>query len=89
MKNDIQTALANVRAAKKQMDASQKTFDASQLAYTNMEKRHAIGAVTTLELNTSKNSLDVASNNVTVARYDYLFRIKILEFYLGKPLVIE
>ena len=89
LKNDIQTALANVRAAKKQMDASQKTFDASQLAYTNMEKRHAIGAVTTLELNTSKNSLDVASNNVTVARYDYLFRIKILEFYLGKPLIIE
>ncbi len=89
LKNDIQTALANARNAKKQMEASQKTFVAAQLAYTNMEKRHAIGAVNALDLNTAKNSMDVSANNRTVARYDYLFRLKILEFYLGKPLLIE
>ena len=89
LKNDIQTALANARNAKKQMEASQKTYDAAQLAYVNMEKRHAIGAVNALDLNTAKNNMDVAANNRTVARYDYMFRLKILEFYLGKPLLIE
>jgi outer membrane protein len=89
LKNDIQTALASARNAKKQLEASQKTYDAAQLAYTNMEKRHAIGAVNALELNTAKNSMDVAANNRTQARYDYLFRLKILEFYLGKPLLID
>ncbi len=89
LKNDIQTALANARNGKKQLEASQKTYDAAQLAYTNMEKRHAIGAVNALDLNTAKNNMDVAANNRTVARYDYLFRLKILEFYLGKPLLIE
>jgi outer membrane protein len=89
LKNDIQTALANARNAKKQLEASQKTYDAAQLAYVNMEKRHTIGAVNALDLNTAKNTMDVAANNRTVARYDYLFRLKILEFYVGKPLLLE
>jgi outer membrane protein len=89
LKNDIQTALANARNAKKQLEASQKTYDATQLAFTNTEKRHAIGAVNSLELNTSKTNFDNAVNNRTVARYNYVFRAKILEFYMGKPLLME
>jgi outer membrane protein len=89
LKNDIQTALNNARAARKQLDAAQKTFDATQTAYQNMEKRHALGAVNTLELNTAKNSMDIAENDLVVAKYDYLFRLKIVDFYLGKPLLIN
>lgn len=89
LKNDIQAALSNVKAGKKQLDAAQKTYDASLTAFNNMEKRHAIGAINTLELNTSRSNLDIAANNLTVARYNYLFRIKILEFYLGKPLLLN
>jgi outer membrane protein len=89
LKNDIQTALANARNAKKQLEASQKTYEATQLAFTNTEKRHAIGAVNSLELNTSKTNFDNAVNNRTVARYNYVFRAKILEFYMGKPLLME
>jgi outer membrane protein len=89
LKNDIQTALANARAAKKQLEASQKTNEAAGLAYQNAEKRFALGAINTIELNTAKNNFDVAKNNFTVARYDYLFKVKILEFYLGKPLLMN
>jgi outer membrane protein len=89
LKNDIQTSLANVRAAKKQLEASQKTNEAAALAFQNSEKRYALGAINTIELNTAKNSADIAENNLTVSRYDYLFRIKILEFYLGKPLLMN
>lgn len=89
LKNDIQTSLASVRAAKKQLEASQKTIAASELAFQNAEKRFALGAINTIELNTAKNSFDLARNNLTVARYDYLFRVKILEFYLGKPLLMN
>ncbi|HNG90822.1 MAG TPA: TolC family protein, partial [Saprospiraceae bacterium] len=47
LKNDIQTAIANARAGRKQMEAAQKTLSSLQLAYQNMEKRFAIGAVNT------------------------------------------
>ncbi|MBV6439509.1 MAG: TolC family protein [Haliscomenobacteraceae bacterium CHB4] len=89
LKNDIQTAIANARAARKQLDAAQKTFDATKIAFENTEKRHALGAVNTLDLTTARNNLDIAENDLTVAKYDYLFKLKILDFYEGKPLTMN
>ena len=86
LKNDIQTAIANARSARKQLDASQRTFVAMQTAFGNTEKRHQLGAVNTLELTTAKTNLDNAENDLIVARYDYLFKLKILDFYQGKEL---
>ncbi|MBX2891310.1 MAG: TolC family protein [Saprospiraceae bacterium] len=89
LKNDIQTAIANARAARKQLDAAQKTFDATKIAYENTEKRHQLGAVNTLDLTTARNNLDIAENDLTVARFDYLFKLKILDFYEGKPITLN
>ena len=86
LKNDIQTSIANARAARKQLEAAQKSFDSNQIVYQNTVKRHELGAINTLDLTTAKNNLDIAENELTVARYDYLFKLKILDFYQGKPL---
>lgn len=89
LKNDIQTAIANARAARKQLDAAQKTFDATKIAFENTEKRHQLGAVNTLDLTTARNNLDISENDLTVAKYDYLFKLKILDFYEGKPITLN
>ena len=86
LKNDIQTAIANARAARQQLDAAQKTFDATSIAFQNTEKRHELGAVNVLDLTTAKNNRDIAENDLVVAKYDYLFKLKILDFYEGKEL---
>jgi outer membrane protein len=88
LKNDIQTAIASAKSAKKQLEAAQRTYDATQIAFTNAEKRLGLGAITTIELFTARNNLDIAQNDLTVAKYDYVFRQKILDFYLGKPLTL-
>lgn len=89
LKNDIQTAIANARAASRQLEASQKTFDATNIAFQNTEKRHALGAVNALDLTTARNNRDIAENELVVAKYDYLFKLKILDFYEGKKLTIR
>ncbi len=89
LKNDIQTAIANVRAADKQFEAAQRTLNSTTLAFQNMEKRYTVGAVNTFDLTTSKNNRDNAENDMVVAKYDYLFKMKILDFYLGKPLSLN
>lgn len=89
LKNDIQTAIANARAARQQLDAAQKTFDATSIAFQNTEKRHALGAVNALDLTTAKNNRDIAENDLVVAKYDYLFKLKILDFYEGKELKLN
>ncbi len=86
LKNDIQTAIANARAARLTLDAAQKTFDATDIAYENTVKRHALGTINTLDLTTARNNRDIAETDLTVAKYDYVFKLKILDFYLGKPL---
>ena len=86
LKNDIQTAIANARSARKQLEAAQKTYEATQAAYDNTEKRHSLGAANSLELTTARTNLDNAENDRIIARYDYLFRLKILDFYQGKEL---
>lgn len=86
LRSDVQTALANSKAASEQYKAAQATLSAARLAHENMKKRHALGAVNTLELTTTRNNLSQAENDVTVARYDYIFKVKILDFYLGRKL---
>lgn len=89
LKSDIQTAIANARAGRRQLEAAQKSFAAMQTAFQNMEKRHAIGAVNSFDLTTARNNLNNAENDLIVAKYDYLFRLKILDFYQGKSLDLK
>jgi outer membrane protein len=89
LKNDIQTAIANARAARLTLEAAQKSFDATDIAYQNTTKRHTLGTINTLDLTTARNNRDIAENDLVVAKYDYVFKLKILDFYLGKPLTMN
>ncbi|MEO0776248.1 MAG: TolC family protein, partial [Bacteroidota bacterium] len=81
--------IADARAAKKALDAAQKSVDALQLSYENTEKRFKVGAVNTFEFTTAKNNLDQAQINLIVAKYDYLFRLKVVDFYEGKKITLD
>lgn len=86
LKSDIQNALANARAAKKSYAASQRANEAASTAYSNAERRFELGAINTFELSTAKNNLDRSEIDLTSAKYQYLFNLKVVDFYLGKQL---
>jgi len=89
LKTDIQRAIADAKAAKKQLEASQKSVEALNIAFSNAEKRYKLGAINTFEYTTAKNNLDQAEVNLIVAKYDYLFKLKVVDFYEGKPITLE
>lgn len=89
IETQVQQALADAKAAAKQMQAAQKTLDASQKAFDNTKKRYEIGATTLLDFNTSQNNLNQAEFNLIIAKYDYIFKLKILEFYQGKKITLN
>lgn len=89
LKNDVQQAIASAKAARQTLDASQKSIDATKVAYENAEKRFQLGSINNLQLLTARNNYDIAQTNLTVAKYDYLFRLKILDFYLGKEIKLD
>ncbi len=86
LNNDVTIALTNAKAAQKILQAAQKTLKARQLAYANVEKRFAAGAANSFELSTAQSVLDNAKLTVIEKKYDYLFKLKIVDFYQGIPI---
>jgi outer membrane protein len=86
LKNDVQSALANARASRLAFAAAQKAYDAAKAAYDNTDKRYKFGAVSTFEYTTSRTNLDTAETEMIRAKYDLVFRLKIVDFYLGREL---
>ncbi len=89
LKSDVQNAIASARAARKQYEASQKTLAAQKAAFDATDKRFQIGAANGFEFAQASLQLDTAERDVVVAKYDYLFRLKIVDFYEGKKLTLK
>lgn len=89
LKNDVQQAIAGARAGQLTLEASQKASESAKVAFENAEKRFQLGTINNLQLITARNTYDTAETNLSVAKYDYLFRLKILDFYLGKEIKLD
>ncbi|MEZ4959561.1 MAG: TolC family protein [Saprospiraceae bacterium] len=89
LKNDVQQAIANARAGRRSLAAAEKSQQAAQVAYENADKRFKLGAINNLEFITARNALDIAQTELISAKYDYLFRLKIIDFYLGRELKLD
>lgn len=89
LKTDIQTALIQARTSKLAYYASEKAFQAANVAYENATKRFELGVINTLELNTSRNLRDRAELDLLNAKYQYIFNMKVLDFYMGRGLTLN
>jgi len=89
VKANVQRAVADAKAGEKNYQAAQKTMSSAEIAYANAKKRFDLGAINTFELTTAKARLDAAEISMTQAKFQYLFNLKILDFYLGRKLTID
>lgn len=86
LKQDIYQAHANAVAAIQKFNASKKSVETSEKAYDFAKKRFDVGLLNTLDLITTQNNLFRARINMIAAQYDYVFKMKLLEFYKGQGL---
>lgn len=89
LKSDVQRAIADSQAARESYQASQRSVEAAQAAFNNAQKRFDLGAINTLEYTTASNNLDQAKVNLIQAKYQYLFNLKVVDFYLGREIEID
>lgn len=89
LKSNIQRAIADARASKESLEAAQLSEEAAQAAYDNSKRRYELGAINTLEFITARNQLDQAQVEVIRAKYQYVFNLKVVEFYEGKTLTLN
>lgn len=81
LKQDIYQAFANAHASLENYVASQKTLKSSQTAFYYAQQRYNVGLINSLDFLTSQNNLFQAENDLIAKHYDYIFKMKILEFY--------
>lgn len=81
-------ALAELNSAEKRLVAANESFEAFKLLREVNEKRYNSGLVNTLDYNIALDSFNKAEYELVQAKYGLVFRKKIIDFYLGKPLLL-
>ncbi|HAN37818.1 MAG TPA: TolC family protein [Chitinophagaceae bacterium] len=86
LQQDIYTAYTAAEAAMRRFYAGQKSVESAQKAYEFALKRYDAGLLPTIDLITNQNNLLRAKLQQLNNQYDYIFRMKLLEFYKGQGL---
>lgn len=86
LRQDIETAYVNMSNSAKKYSALGNQVRALEESYRAAESKFNVGSLNSLDYSISKSNLDRARVNQIQAKYDYIFRIKILDYYQNKPL---
>lgn len=82
----IAQAYTTAKAALSRYMANKKSVEASQASFDFADQKFNVGAISAFDYNTAKNRLLVAQSNFLQSKYDYILRLKVLDFYQGKDL---
>ena len=83
---EIQQAWYNAVAAESKYESSRTAAQAGQESFRLTSKKYENGQANAVEYNEAKQNLMKAQSDELQAKYEYLFRVKILDFYKGVPI---
>ncbi|NJB83853.1 TolC family protein [Wenyingzhuangia aestuarii] len=86
LRDKVYQAFNDTKGALKTYEASIKALEARTLAYDYATEKFNVGALDSFTFNQSKTSYINAETDVIKAKYDYIFKLKVLEFYFGVPI---
>lgn len=86
LRKDIEQAYTNAMASMNKYLASEKAVESMEESFRYTEEKFNVGMINTVEYNQNKNYLVVAQSELLQARYEFIFRAKILDFYNGIPI---
>lgn len=86
LRQNVETAYNDAFAASKSYNSNLRQVQAREEAFRMMKQRFEIGASNYVEYQVSENDLFRAKSDLARAKYNFIFRKKLLDFYQGKPL---
>jgi outer membrane protein len=89
LEQEVRRAYLDVTRAKANYEATQKAVEASRLAFDWNELRFNQGVVGMSEYLDARNRLAQAESNFVRSKYDWIFKRKIIDFYMGVPLMSQ
>ena len=86
LRQTVETSYNNAIAAVKTYQSTQKQVKARDEAFRMAKQRYNLGAVNFVDYQVAENNLFQAESDLLRAKYDFIFRKKLLDFYQGLPL---
>lgn len=86
LRQTVETAYNDALSSAKTYNSSLRQVQAREEAFRMMDQRYNSGATNSFEYQVSQNQLYQAQTDLTRAKYDFIFKKKVLDFYQGKPL---
>ncbi len=89
LETNINQAYVDVTSYAKAYEAAEKTLEARLLAYEYSRDRFNVGLMNSFDYSQAQSRVDNAEAELIRTKYDYIFRLKVLEFYFGLPIVLD
>ncbi len=82
----VSQAVLDLRAAESRYTSTQNAFNAQKDAYYVVEQRYNVGLVNSLDFSTAQTNRNKAEIDMIQAKYDLIFRAKVIDYYLGRQI---
>ena len=89
LRETIEKAYADAKASLNQYISAEKSLLAQNESYKNAQISYDSGVMTSFDFDQVRNRLVNAQSSLANAKYNFVFRTKLLEYYLGIPIVLE
>ncbi|HNX86290.1 MAG TPA: TolC family protein [Bacteroidales bacterium] len=89
LRKNVEQTATDLKAASKKYEATREQLRAVEAAYLNAEKKYGVGVMNATDFLIQKNNFFQSQSNLIQAKYDYIFKSKILDFYQGKDIQIN
>jgi len=84
LESNIQRAFTDAQAALKAYTAALKSKESQLLSFQNSQERYNLGSMNSFDLEQARIRLINAQSSLINAKYDFVFKTKVLDFYMGK-----
>lgn len=87
LEQNVYTAFTDTKGALKTYESAIVTLAARQEAYHYASEKYAVGMMNSFDFNQAQTVLSNAKSECIRTKYDFIFKLKILEFYFGIPII--
>ena len=89
IRKTVETAYTDAIAAFKTYQANEKSLESFRESFKYMEQKFNVGLVNSLDYNVAKQQLTKAESDLISAKFDFVFKTKVLDFYMGKTITLD
>ena len=88
LRKSIEQTYTDLKSAMKKYEAAEEALKSAEISYKASERKFEVGLLDAISFLIEKNNLNAARSNLLQAKYDFIFKQKILDFYLGNPITL-